>query len=112
IDTLYSQIVDATWKGKEPGEKIARKTMLTTIICLQEPLSLSGISQLLEVDLQKLTLLLANFHSVVDIPSSFESPVLIFHASFLDYITDRHRSGHNMLDTQAHHVVLALRCIK
>ncbi|KAJ6599388.1 quinon protein alcohol dehydrogenase-like superfamily [Mycena sp. CBHHK59/15] len=112
IDTLYGQIVDAAWNGKEPGEITDRQNALSTIICLREPLSLSAISRVREEDPENLKLVLADFHSVIDIPSSLESPVIIFHASFPDYMTDRHRSGHNRLDTQAHHVVLALRCIK
>ncbi|KAJ6597864.1 hypothetical protein B0H10DRAFT_742734 [Mycena sp. CBHHK59/15] len=112
IDTLYGQIVDAAWNGKEPGEITDRRNALSTIICLREPLSLSAISRVREEDPENLKLVLADFHSVIDIPSSLESPVIIFHASFPDYMTDRHRSGHNRLDTQAHHVVLALRCIK
>ncbi|KAJ6616122.1 WD40-repeat-containing domain protein [Mycena sp. CBHHK59/15] len=112
IDTLYGQIVDAAWNGKEPGEIADRRNALSTIICLREPLSLSAISRVREEDPENLKLVLADFHSVIDIPSSLESPVIIFHASFPDYMTDRSRSGHNRLDTQAHHVVLALRCIK
>ncbi|KAJ7814651.1 hypothetical protein B0H13DRAFT_455612 [Mycena leptocephala] len=112
IDALYSQIVDNAWNGIELDEKIARQNVLTTIICLREPLSFSAMSGLLAEDPEKLKLLLDNFHSVIDVPASLEAPVLVFHASFPDYMTDKHRSGENTLNIPAYHAMLALQCIQ
>ncbi|KAJ6535522.1 WD40-repeat-containing domain protein [Mycena capillaripes] len=112
IDTLYSQIIDAAWEGKESSEKMARKNVLATLICLREPLALTGISGLLREDPRNLESILADFHSVIDMPGSADVPIVIFHASFSDYITDSRRSGDNALSTQEHHAVLALQCLK
>ncbi|KAJ7143934.1 hypothetical protein C8R44DRAFT_864944 [Mycena epipterygia] len=113
IDSLYHQILNAAWAGKEPEEQTARRHALKTILCLRELLSLSGISALQgEQDPDKLKLVLADFHSVIDIPSSSDLPVRIFHASFSDYLTTRNRSQANWLDIQESHGALALQCLR
>ncbi|KAF7368291.1 hypothetical protein MVEN_00150100 [Mycena venus] len=111
VDTLYDQIFDNAWNGIEPDEKTARQRALTTIICLREPLPLSAIAGLLAENPDNLESSLADFHSVLDIPAALEAPVLIFHASFPDYITNNLRSGRNMLDVPAHNAMLAIQCI-
>ncbi|KAJ7134073.1 quinon protein alcohol dehydrogenase-like superfamily [Mycena crocata] len=112
IDTLYGQILDAAWHGKEVDERKARQDILSTIICLREPLSLSVLSGLLEESMENVKLLLADFHSVIDIPTSFDAPLRIFHESFPDYLTNSTRSELHWLETQPHHAVMALRCLK
>jgi hypothetical protein len=112
IDTLYGQIVDNAWAGTEPDEKATRQKALTTLLCLREPLSLTAIAGLLEETPDNLKASLAEFHSVLSIPASFQDPVIIFHASFPDYMTNSQRAGSNMLDVPIHHAVLALQCIK
>ncbi|KAF8187946.1 hypothetical protein K438DRAFT_1834407 [Mycena galopus ATCC 62051] len=112
IDALYGQIINAAWEGKEPDEKLVRRHALATIITLREPLTLSAISGLLGEDPDDLEFILADFRSVLDIPSSSNAPVTIFHASFPDYMTDGRRSGDNALALEKHHAALALRCIE
>jgi hypothetical protein len=113
IDSLYHQILNAAWAGKEPEEQTARRQALKTILCLRELLFLSGISALQrERDPDRLKLVLADFHSVIDIPSSSDLPVRIFHASFSDYLMTRNRSQANWLDIQESHGALALQCLR
>jgi hypothetical protein len=112
IDTLYGQIVDNAWAGTEPDEKATRQKALTTLLCLREPLSLTAIAGLLEQTPDDLKTSLADFHSVLSVPASFQDSVIIFHASFPDYMTNGQRAGPNMLDVPIHHAVLALQCIK
>ncbi|KAJ7828348.1 WD40-repeat-containing domain protein [Mycena olivaceomarginata] len=112
IDALYGQIINNALNGTEPDEWEARQQVLTTLVCLREPISLSAIAGLLREDPENLEASLSDFHSVIDIPASLEAPVLIFHASFPDYMTDVSRSGHHMLDVPKHHARLALQCIR
>jgi hypothetical protein len=112
IDTLYGQIVDNAWAGMGPDGKAIRQRALTTLLCLRELLSLTAIARLLEETPDDLKTSLADFHSVLSIPASFQDPVIIFHASFPDYMTNSQRAGPNMLDVPVHHAVLALQCIK
>ncbi|KAJ7895331.1 hypothetical protein B0H13DRAFT_2338929 [Mycena leptocephala] len=107
IDTLYGQIVDNAWAGTEPDEKTTRQKALTTLLCLREPLSLTAIAGLLEETPDDLKTSLADFHSVLSIPASFQDPVTILHASFPDYMTNSQRAGPNMLDVPVHHAVLS-----
>ncbi|KAJ6537883.1 WD40-repeat-containing domain protein, partial [Mycena capillaripes] len=111
IDTLYGQIVDNAWNDTEPDEKATRQRALATVLCLREPLSVTGISGLLAEDPAHLKASLADFHSVIDIPPSEDAPLLIFHSSFPDYLTDHHRAGSNALDISAYHAALAFQCI-
>ncbi|KAJ7814828.1 hypothetical protein B0H14DRAFT_3746882 [Mycena olivaceomarginata] len=102
IDALYGQIVNDAWHGLEPEEQSAREKVLATVLCLREPLSLSSIAGLLQ---EHLTALL------IDIPASLNEPLLVFHASFPDYMAEKRRSGSNVLNVQAHNSALALQCI-
>ncbi|KAJ7832893.1 hypothetical protein B0H14DRAFT_1171953 [Mycena olivaceomarginata] len=63
-------------------------------------------------DPDNLESILVEFHSVIDVPNSTDCPVVIFHASFPDYMTDSRRSESNTLDTDTHHAVLAFQCIE
>jgi hypothetical protein len=56
--------------------------------------------------------LLEPFHSVIDVSHSVDAPVVLFHASFPDYVTDPRRSNDYALDANHHHLILAAKCIK
>ncbi|KAJ7707021.1 mycorrhiza-induced WD40-repeat domain protein [Mycena olivaceomarginata] len=112
IDALYGQIIGNAWNGIEPDEKATQKRILTTILCLREPLSLYALAGLLGEDPENIAASLTDIHSVIDVPTSLEAPVLVFHASFPDYMTDIRRAGSNTLDMPAYHAALALQCVK
>ncbi|KAJ7839500.1 hypothetical protein B0H13DRAFT_1732422 [Mycena leptocephala] len=69
IDALYGQIIRNAWNGIESDEKTTQKRILTTILCLREPLSLNTIAGLMAEDAENLEASLADFHSVIDIPT-------------------------------------------
>jgi hypothetical protein len=56
--------------------------------------------------------LLEPFHSVIDVSRSVDAPILLFHASFADYVTDPRRSNNYTLDASHRHLILAAQCIK
>jgi hypothetical protein len=57
-----------------------------TIINLLDPLSASALSHLLDVDQDIIDDKLDLLHSVLDVPSSQDSPIRMFHLSFRDYL--------------------------
>ncbi|KAJ7260958.1 WD40-repeat-containing domain protein [Mycena haematopus] len=112
IDDLYTPIFLAAYKEKEEPEIIMMRTALNTVICLRETLSLTGISALIGFTPEETRTVLSPFYSVIDIPDSDDTPVLLFHASFPDYVSDPHRSKNYALDASRHHLFLALACIE
>jgi hypothetical protein len=54
-----------------------------------------------------------SFHSIINIPPSPNKPILIFHASFADYLTDRNQCPPQFyLDATACNTSLALKSLK
>jgi ABC-type dipeptide/oligopeptide/nickel transport system ATPase component len=62
--------------------------IIGVIILLADPLSVSSLAELLELHTSKIFLRLRSFHSVLIIPSDFNSPIRTFHSSFHDYLLD------------------------
>jgi hypothetical protein len=112
IDQLYTQIFTAAWSGKLEREVEDMRAVLNTIICLRRPLSTTGISALLGETPGDMEIRLRPFCSVIEVPGPTNSPIVLFHASFPDYVTDPRRSHRFALDTRRHHLVLASLCLR
>ncbi|KAJ7814579.1 hypothetical protein B0H13DRAFT_1664697 [Mycena leptocephala] len=111
IDNLYGQIFEVAYSGKEPNEVCTMRQPVDTVICLREPLSINGISNLLGFPAGDVREVLGPFHSVINIPASNDEAPRLFHASFPDFMTEAHRSGKYRLDIETQHAILALQCI-
>jgi hypothetical protein len=111
IDSLYSQIFEAAYAGKEPNEVITMRLALDTIICSREPLSFSAIAVLVGSTPKDLSTVLGHFRSVINVPSSSDAPVAPFHESFADYVRSSTRAGIYAMDP-AFHATMARMCFQ
>ncbi|KIJ43767.1 hypothetical protein M422DRAFT_228985 [Sphaerobolus stellatus SS14] len=112
IDKLYQLIFMEAYDGKELSEINRLRMALDTVVCLRQPQSVAVITALLGKKLDDVRTLLGNFNSVLDIPDDDNSLVLIFHASFPDYLLDKSRSHKYHLDPTEPHVELASKCLE
>ncbi|KAJ7805349.1 WD40-repeat-containing domain protein [Mycena olivaceomarginata] len=112
IDNLYAQIFSAAYAQKEPNEVLTLRLALDSIICLREPLTLSAISDLVGLTPKDLQNVLGHFRSVIDIPSSFAVPVVLFHSSFAEYVRTSARSRMYAMDAIVVHQKMAFMCVR
>ncbi|QRV96947.1 Notchless protein [Ceratobasidium sp. AG-Ba] len=111
LDDLYSMIVSTALENqeKEKWEMDAIRTVLYTIICAREPLTLTALAKLLALDAKKVERAIEPLRSVVRVdPSS--GIVATLHASFPDYILSEPRSGRFWCNASQHTDVLARAC--
>jgi NACHT domain len=116
LDRIYLMVLenaiggDLTDEEKEEVSNHFRHT-LGTIIALFAPLSVVGLGSLLGVETEEIEQILADLHSILDIPSGTDYPIRLHHPSFRDFLYDRSRCGNESLcvDKIAMHSMLADR---
>ena len=113
IDNLYQMIMDHAFNRLEDSECILRREVLTSVVLFQTPLSMAGITSLLDMPDGQTEADLTPFHSVIHIPSGSHGHISIFHASFREFIVDpaRCRDGHH-IDACQGHELLTVRCLQ
>ncbi|CAE6422900.1 unnamed protein product, partial [Rhizoctonia solani] len=113
IDQLYTTILEASL-GDELGEaeRDNMRQVLFTVICAREPLTVTGISNLLGInDVNRVRDALQPLWSVLDVLEANDS-VTTIHASFLDFMFDSTRSRGYHCDSGDHNYKLAGWCLK
>ncbi|CUA68568.1 Cell surface glycoprotein 1 [Rhizoctonia solani] len=114
IDELYTIVLDAALKdgGLEEEERSDIEQILHTVICARGPLTVSGLSELLQIhDTDRVRAALRPLWSVLHIVGADEL-VTTLHASFPDFILDSSRSCAHYCDSEAHHRILAEHCLE
>ncbi|KAK4646181.1 hypothetical protein QC761_0040130 [Podospora bellae-mahoneyi] len=87
-----------------------------TIVLLAEPLSTTSLSKFIQIDRDIVIDRLDSLHSVLNVPTSAESPVRIFHLSFRDFLVDPAKAKEQKtypfwVDEKATHRRIATRCL-
>ncbi|CAE6410726.1 unnamed protein product [Rhizoctonia solani] len=117
IDQLYATILEASLGDKEldEAERDTMRQVLFTAICAMEPLTVSGLSRLLQInDVDRVRDTLRPLWSVLHVLEANDL-VTTLHASFPDFMFDSTRSGEYCCNSVAHNCKLAgwcLVCIK
>ncbi|CEL63638.1 putative WD repeat-containing protein alr3466 OS=Nostoc sp, (strain PCC 7120 / UTEX 2576) GN=alr3466 PE=4 SV=1 [Rhizoctonia solani AG-1 IB] len=114
IDELYSIILGAAWNYSkfQNSNKSQMKALLDTIVCAQQPMTLEALAGLLELkDEKRVNALLRPLGSVIHIAEE-TGLVSTLHASFPDFLFNKHRSRVFSCDTTKHHYNLAEMCFK
>ncbi|CCO33277.1 hypothetical protein BN14_07351 [Rhizoctonia solani AG-1 IB] len=114
IDQLYEAVlISALHEGLEQLEKDQIQLVLHTVICAQEPLTISALAGLLDITSDKVEAALKPLWSVVRVSElSPADRVSTMHASFPDYILSPNRSKKFACDAQAHNAMLAYSCFR
>ncbi|CAG9939393.1 unnamed protein product [Clonostachys rosea f. rosea IK726] len=118
LSATYQPILNKLLNGldKEQQTSIIKRFQLIvgSIVLLGNPLPAPAISRLLNIAREEVDVQLDLLHSVLDIPSSEESPVRIFHLSFHDFLVDsRYHEEHLFwVDKKEVHSRLVMCCLE
>ncbi|KAH7341651.1 quinon protein alcohol dehydrogenase-like superfamily [Rhizoctonia solani] len=115
IDQLYTMILQAAFgdKGLEEADRAEMQQVLNTVICAREPLTTTGLTELLKIDcierVRDALRPLRPLWSVVHVVEATEL-VTTLHASFPDFMFGSTRSKAYHCDSESHNHRLAEHC--
>ncbi|KAG8957886.1 hypothetical protein FRC03_009703 [Tulasnella sp. 419] len=117
LDALYMQIMMGAKPDDEDDESEfiqQLRNIIGTIVLLFDPLSISTLERLLQIEEDGVWSALGRFHSVLSVPLNRDLPVHVFHKSFSDFLTYFGRSGKYWfyINPKEHHGCLATLCLK
>ncbi|KAL5634834.1 hypothetical protein ACGC1H_002757 [Rhizoctonia solani] len=114
IDQLYMTILEAAFgdQGIDEEEQGDMEQVIYTVICAREPLTVSGLSKLLQIkDIERVRAALRPLWSILYIVEGSEL-VTTLHASFPDFMFDSARSKAYHCNSEAHNRILAEHCLE
>ncbi|CAE6475077.1 unnamed protein product [Rhizoctonia solani] len=111
IDSLYNAILASAFDDPdlEFWERDRMNNVLHTVICAQEPLTISALARFLEMDESEVRVAVDPLWSVLHVSEDNEL-IGTLHASFVDYILDSERSKKYTCDASIRHGQLARLC--
>ncbi|KAG8741088.1 hypothetical protein FRC10_003328 [Ceratobasidium sp. 414] len=114
LDTLYNDILSAALDdgALEPWERGNIKLVLDTVVCAKEPLTISGLACLLQLESANHAQRAIEPLRPVLLVNERNRLVSVLNASFLDYMRNPSRSGRFYCDEANHSELLAKRCFE
>ncbi|KAJ2929785.1 hypothetical protein H1R20_g7289, partial [Candolleomyces eurysporus] len=67
--------------------------IISTIVLLERPLSISGIAELLDIQAHEVVCVLIDLQAIIQLPGTDDAPVIFYHTSLRDFLTNESRSG-------------------
>jgi len=114
LDSLYLTSLQSTFDemGVEDDEKV--HSVIGAVVLAINPLPPSAIATLVDMEKQEVMNLLQMIQSLLKLAEDPDSPVLPFHKSFPDFITDPLRCPNKRfhISPRTGHLKLALNCFK
>jgi hypothetical protein len=86
------------------------KEIVGVIIILATPLSINSLRHLVGKEPDDIKLRLDQLHSVLSVPTNFDSPVRLLHLSFRDFLLDHDKERKFWIDEECTNQRLAERC--
>jgi hypothetical protein len=116
---ILNQIVRSEDEGPLEDRILKFKRVVGSIILLYDPLSVTALARLLEVQHGDISRVLRPLHSVLNIPKPTDDkthrtlPITLFHLSFRDFLIDTEVKNENVfwIDTNERHGTLGMHCI-
>jgi len=107
LDQLYSHVLRSS-KTKEHVLSV-----IGAIFYLEDnqKLSIDFLESLLGLGPEEMVLLFWDLHSIIHVPVSRSDPIHFYHASFRDFLVDRHRSGDLHINEHVAHSLLLKSCM-
>ncbi|KAJ1307677.1 hypothetical protein OPQ81_001769 [Rhizoctonia solani] len=116
IDELYKRIIETAFndEGRRKVERDNTERVLHTVLCAREPLTVAGLSGLLEINsVDEVQTALRPLWSVLHVAgASGLAAVTTLHASFPDFMFSSARSKSYHCDPEAHNQKLAELCFE
>ncbi|KAL6406404.1 vegetative incompatibility protein HET-E-1 [Ilyonectria robusta] len=117
LSATYLPILNRLINGLENWQRdslIERfRRIVGSIVVLGNPLPISALGRLLNIQEETIDDQLALLHSVLSIPASEQSPVRMLHLSFRDFLVDPKKCGEHLfwVDEKQVHDQLVMRCL-
>ena len=114
LDQLYTQVLSHAFPDIKPELSRRLKTVLGTIVLLQNPLPSLALEQLLGLESGTVRRTLRRLHSVVIVPDSGDGVIRLLHPSFFDFITSSSRCKNPKftINAKVQHTLLAQLCLE
>jgi len=114
LDSLYLSSFQNAFDGMDTEDDEKVRFVIGTVVLAVNPLPPSAIATLGDLGEQQVMDLLRLVQSLLKLSDDPDSPVLPFHKSFPDFITDRTRCPNERfhIPPEAGHLGLALNCLK
>ena len=117
VDQLYTKVLQHAFHnvGDDDNQFYTNlQTVMGTVLLIFNPLSINALSKLLNYTLQSILSIIRSLHSVLLIPDNMENPILTFHKSFPDFLTDPKRCKDKLffVEPAVHHGDILLSCLK
>ena len=106
LDPLYAEVLTMG------GHHHYCKRIISTIMLLTSPLSITALAHLLELDTADILQALFGIQSILMIPGNDSAPIQLFHTSLRDFLTTQSRSGNLFVDPPTRHIFIAADCLK
>jgi len=118
VDQLYIKVLKHAFQNIQSDDVqfyTCLRSILGTIVLIFNPLSIKGLSELLKRGHTSESILstIRSLHSVLLVPDNKEDPILTFHKSFPDFLTDPKRCEDKQLfvEPAVCHVEILLSCL-
>ena len=114
LDSLYLSTFENAFDGMDAEDDERTCLVIGTVILAVNPLSPSTIANLIGLEEQEVLNTLQLIQSLLKLPKDPDSPVLPFHKSFPDFITDPLRCPNErfQISPSTGHLKLTLSCLK
>ena len=118
VDQLYVNVLSHAFHNIQTNNiqfYTHLRSILGTVLLIFNPLSIRGLSELLKGyhTSQSILSTIRSLHSVLLVPDNVEDPILTFHKSFPDFLTDPERCEDKLffVEPAVHHVGILLSCL-
>jgi hypothetical protein len=105
LDPLYTQVLQSA----SHGYHFTR--VLQTIITIPEPLSITDLACLLQIEGGDVIHALQGVQSIIMVPEDDDGPVRLFHTSLRDFLTTQARSHDFFINPVTSHLSVAADCL-
>jgi hypothetical protein len=114
LDLLYLTSLQNTFDGMGAEDDENIHSVVGVVVFAMNPLPPSAIASLVDLEKQEVMDLLQMIQSLLKLSEDHDLPVLSFHKSFPDFITDSSRCPDKRfhISPSAGHLKLALNCLK
>jgi WD40 repeat protein len=113
LDSLYTSILQQAFGDEDPEEDPRVRSALGAVVLTSNPLSPSSIATILSFNTEAVFSRLSSIHSLLILQEDVNLPVLPFHKSFPDFITDPIRCINKRfhISPPDHHLELLVGCL-
>ena len=117
VDKIYNKVLQQAFHDVDTDEDqiyFQFQAVVGAILLIFNPLSSTGLSELLGDDTYHISSTISSLHSLLLVPENIEDPIRPFHKSFPDFLVDPSRctDKHFFVDPEVHHVGILLACFR